>query len=220
MFKERQALFAESTCPVGPANDATGMLPYAAVADLDTVEQTPTFLRHRHPVSFAGLDGSKGDVKIQICDSLGYQALWAHVDNATYRADYLTFLRKQYNFDEEKLPTDYHVDHLYNNARAKADGLQWVRLVLLPAHVNVSHGAGYEKARLHGIRGTLGRPRPVDEIVLMKLCGVSSPRKGLPLTAPMHAHVQNIAKQFNQPISEIEGSIRRLMEVAAFRPKD
>ena len=39
-----------------------------------------------------------------------------------------------------------------------------------------------------------GRDHKMDEIILMKLCGIPSPRKGQPLSAEMLAHVNRIAE--------------------------
>ncbi len=96
----------------------------------------------------------------------------------------------------------------------------FVRMVLLGPGENRSHGAGYEKSRTAGGIGRPERERGLDEIMLMKLCGIRSPRKNRPLSAEMIAHIYRIAALFNLPPLEIEQNIRDLMEVAAYRPSE
>ena len=127
----------------------------------------------------------------------------------------MSFLRRVHNVSEEH-PEEIHVDHLYNRDRARALRAPYIRLVLAPRSTNTSHGAGYERSRSRNRLGRAGRDHKMDEITLMKLCGIPSPRKGQPLTAEMLAHVHEIAEIYGMKVADIEKNIRDLMEVAAF----
>lgn len=213
---ERTALTTEFLYPVGLAQ--IQVPPYVAVPDFETLQRTPTILRAKHPISIAELPGAKPQhAVVQECKSLSYKFLWTHVDNNNYRADYLKFLQLHHGLKIQALPTELHVDHLYNRARARAMDLPFVRMVLLPRSINTSHGAGYEKSRTKGKIGTKGNQRGIDEIVLMKLWGVPSPSKNTPPTPQMLAHLGRISVLFNIPRAELERNVRTLMEVAAFR---
>ncbi len=217
MAREREALMTEYLFEQGLAR--VQVPPYAAVPDFDVLVRTPTTLRTRHPVRVDELPGAKrGRAFVQICPSLNYRFLWVHADNDEYRADYVTFLQNHYGMSIQALPEAYHVDHLYNRARARQLALPYIRLVLLPREVNTSHGAGYEKSRTRGGLGTPGNQRGIDEISLMKLWGVASPRKGMPLSPDIVAHARRMSMLFGIPPAEIERNIRELMDVAGFRP--
>jgi hypothetical protein len=156
---------------------------------------------------------------VQICEGLKYKFLWAHVDNDNYRGDYLNFLRKFHGVPVPDLPGNLHVDHLYNRARARKMQLSFIRMILLTGQINMSHGAGYEKQRTAGGIGTPGNQRGIDEIVLMKLWGISSPRKDVPLTPRMQAYLDRMSALFGIPRAELERNIQELMDVASFRPR-
>ena len=216
MKQEREALLGESLIK-DPLTGLT-LLPYAAVTEPDIIVLTPRFIRSRHPVTIEPLPGRDMRMAfVQVCPSLRYKFLWAHTDNNNYRDDYEAFLRNVHRISAT-LPRDIHVDHLYNRARAKAFSPPFVRLVLAEGPINSSHGAGYERARTRGI-GKPGRDHKMDEITIMKLCGVSSPKKGQPLTAEMKAHIYNVVRLYGISTSDAERTIQELMEVAGFRPR-
>jgi hypothetical protein len=216
MAAERDGLLAELLFPVFGWIQVP---PYVAVPDFDVLERTPTDLRTQHPIRIEELPGEQpGQAFVQVCPTLKYKFLWAHVDNDDYRSDYIEFLRQHHAMTLESLPSVLHVDHLYNRKRARAMELKFIRMILLPVGINTSHGAGYEKSRTKGRVGTPTNQRGIDEIVLMKLCGVPSPRKNMPLTPEMLAHVQRIAAMFGTSTTKVEQSIRTLMDLAAFRP--
>ncbi|MGG5812288.1 hypothetical protein [Falsiroseomonas sp. CW058] len=215
MQEEREALMAEA---VAAERAGAAILPYAAVAELADALHTPGALRRAHPVAFAALAGARGGALVQSCPTLGYRMLWVHADNDHYRDDYELYLRTCRGHAGGALPDSHHVDHLFNRARAQRLRLSWIRAVLLPRGINTSHGAGYEKARTRGLVGTPERPRTIDEVTLMKLWLVRSPRKGQPLTPEMRAHAGRMAALFGLSPAEIEANIRDLMAVAAFRP--
>ncbi|HEX4595579.1 MAG TPA: hypothetical protein VH157_14945 [Bryobacteraceae bacterium] len=217
MTQEREALMAEYAFPQDFAK--TQIPPYCAVPDVDVLKRTPSGIRIRYPIRIESLHLEKPEQAfVQICDGLKYKFLWAHVDNEKYRDDYISFVRKFHALLLSDLPGNLHVDHLYNRARAKDMQLPFVRMILLPSSINVSHGAGYEKQRTVGGIGKAGRERGIDEIVLMKLWGISSPRKNAPLTPEMQAHLDRMSILFSIPRAELERNIRELMDVAAFRP--
>jgi hypothetical protein len=212
MKQEREALLGESLMTNGK------LLPYAAVTEPDIIVRTPTFLRSKHPVIIEPLAGRDMRMAfVQACPSLRYKFLWVHADNDRYRADYAAFLHAVHNFSGN-LPSNIHVDHLYNRERAKVFAAPFIRLVLVKGAINTSHGAGYEKARTFGV-GRAGRDHKMDQITLMKLCGVQSPKKGQPLTAEMKAHIHNMARLHGMGTTEIEQIIQDLMDVAGFQPQ-
>jgi hypothetical protein len=220
MAQERAALMAEYLFPEGlPGLQGANVPPYAAIPDFEVLKTTPRYLRIKHPVQISELFGTqRGHAFIQSCPTLGYNFLWTHVDNNNYRADYVLFLQQQYKMSVTALPETHHVDHLFNRERARDRGLRYVRMVLLPRSVNTSHGAGYEKSRTQGGLGTQGVQRGIDEIMLFKLWGIPSPRKGMPLSPEMQAHIIRMAAVFGIPAAEVERNVQELMEVASFRP--
>ena len=56
----------------------------------------------------------------------------------------------------------------------------------------------------------------MDDLLLMKLCGVKGPRQGQPLTAEMMGHVHDVARLYGMSVAEVQRSIGNLMEVSAF----
>jgi len=218
MNQERAALPGESMIkdPVW----GQGLLPYAAVTEPRIVERTPTFLRAVHPVTLETLSGRDREMAfVQVCPSLRYKFLWVHADNDDYRRDYAKFLREVHKVHDD-LPQQIHVDHLYNRERAKQMQTPFIRLVLVPQAINTSHGAGYEKSRARSGLGRLGREHKMDEVTLMKLCGIPSPKKGQRLTAEMVVHVHQVAGLYGMSVRDIEAGIKDLMDVARFDRAD
>jgi hypothetical protein len=171
-----------------------------------------------HPVTIEPLANRDQRMAfIQVCPTLQYKFLWVHADNDDYRSDYATFLRDVHKVPED-LPKAIHVDHLYNRSRAKQFQTPFIRLVLAAHSINTSHGAGYEASRGRSGLGRPGRDHKMDELTLMKLCGVPSPRKGQPLAAEMRAHVHDVARLYGMNVGDIEGVIKDLMAVASFEP--
>lgn len=217
MNQERAALLGESM--IKDPITGIGLLPYAAVTEPNVLVQTPRFLRAKHPVTLETLVGrDQGMALVQVCPSLQYKFLWVHADNDDYRKDYTTFLRQVHKVSDD-LPKGMHVDHLYNRSRAKQLHTPFIRLVLSPQAINTSHGAGYEKSRGRAGLGRAGREHKMDEVTLMKLCGIPSPKKGQPLTAEMQVHIHDVARKYGMSATDIEGVIKDLMDVASFEPK-
>jgi hypothetical protein len=221
MAQERAALMSEYLFPEGVSGVAgANVPPYAAIPNFDVLKETPRYLRGRHPIRVVEISSAqRGQAFAQICPTLSYKFLWTHVDNNNYRADYISFLQEHYEMSILALPDTHHVDHLYSRERARQRKLPYVRMILLPRSINTSHGAGYEKSRTHGVGGAEGVQRSIDEIMLLKLWGISTPRKGMPITAEMQAHAVRMSALFGIPAAEIERNIHELMDVASFRPE-
>lgn len=216
--RERDALLGEYQL-ASPADLIISVPPYVAISAIADLIRTPSALRAKYPLliePFPDQDPERGFV--QHCRRLGYKFLWLRPEDDAYREKYMKFLDRQHGV--KTLPSGFDVDHLFNRARAIDLGLTHVRMVLLGKGENRSHGAGYEKARTVGGIGTRGNQRGIDEITLMKLCGIRSPRKNRPLSAEMLAHVSRIAAMFDIPPLEVERNIRELMAVAAHRPTE
>src|SRR5262245_10271968 len=195
MAHERNGLLAEYLFAQGAAE--MQIPPFCAVPGPDIVVRFPSLLRARHPAQIAELQGAHAGYSfVQTCPSLAYKFLWVHTENEEFRDDYLRFLRQEHQMTLPALPQTHHVDHLFNRARAKTMGLPFIRTALLPKSVNMSHGAGYEKSRTQGVIGKPGRERKLDEVMLMKLWGVMSPRKDMPLSPEMLMHARRVAVLF------------------------
>jgi hypothetical protein len=204
MESERLALVKEQRL--------AGMPSYSAVGDLATICNTPTPLRRQHPVNLEALgDGSF----IQVCPSLGYRSLWTHVTNDGYRDSYARFLATS-SAAPIALPSDLHVDHLYNRERARAFGLTYIRMVLLPNSINTSHGAGYEKRRTHG-PGVEQRSRKIDTIMLMKLFGFRSPPVSGRVTPELIGFANLVAPMIGATPNELVTEVMNLLEVSRFK---
>jgi hypothetical protein len=215
MSQERTALLSES---IFKSPWGTQLLPYAAVTSPEILQRTPEFLRSAHPVVLTELAGRDRRMAfVQICPTLRYKFLWVHADNDDYRTDYKNYLR-QHQHVTEAVPRSLHADHLYNRERAKRLGTPFIRLVLCKEAINTSHGAGIEKKRTRNGLGAYGREHKMDDIILLKLCGLPSPRTGQPLTPEMLAHIQAIAPLYGMEPGEIQASIQDLIDVANFIP--
>jgi hypothetical protein len=196
-----------------------GVLPFAAVTDPEVIVRSPVFVRSVHPVLLENLSGrDRTATFVQSCPSLRYKFLWVHADNDNYRDDYKSYLRTVHKVTQE-VPQSIAVDHLYNRARAKTLGTPWIRAVLAEGPINSSHGAGWEKQRTQSGLGRTGRDHTMDTMILLKLCGMPSPKKGQPLTAGMHAQIQQVAEKTGLTVNQIEEDIADLMKVAAFKPR-
>ena len=206
--QERKGLCAETRL--------SGVLPFVAVNDPAVISRVPTLLRSRHPASVRPLPGSRSGALIQDCPSLSYSSLWVAAENDDYQSDYLLFLRSRLRQNLPAIPSGFHVDHLYNRARARQYGLAWIRTALVPASVNTSHGAGYEKTitKAEALRERRDM-KTMDEITCMKFLGFSSPLKGQSLHQNVEAYVRFAAQAFGLPEEEVRRNILELMEKAA-----
>jgi len=212
--RERDALLGEY---LFPQLGGVQVSPYSAIGSIADLTGTPSVIRAKHPLSilaFPGADPARGFV--QHCPSLGYKFLWLPPGEEGYLAIYRAYLKAHHGL--EPGTAGFDVDHLFSRARAGDLRLTHLRMVLLGQGENRSHGAGYESGRTRAGIGTPGRQRGIDEVMLMKLCGISSPRKNQALSPEMLAHVQRIAALFGLSPMEIEQNIRDLMAVAAHRP--
>ena len=213
--REREALLGEYLFGEG-FGGGMHIMPYSAVPAIGDLTTTPRFLRAKHPVAirpFPGADPARGFV--QLCPSLDSAFLWLPPADDAYRDHYRAFLAAFHGV--RALTADYDVDHLFNRARAIELGLPFVRMILLGPGENRSHGAGYEAGRTRAGINRGGRQRGIDDVMLMKLCGIRSPRQNQPLSPEMLAHVARIAALFGLPPQEVERNIRELMAIAAHR---
>jgi hypothetical protein len=206
--QERDGLLGEYTIAEIP--------PYVAIPSISELTGTPSRLRAKYPLVIEPIgERTEAGGFVQISPGLNYKFLWLRPKDGAYKEKYGAYLKKYYDIDA--IPAGYEVDHLFNKARAIDLELVYIRMALVGKHENASHGAGYEKSRTKGGIGAKGRARGIDEITLMKLCGISSPRKNRPLSREILGHVQRVAAMFGMSPMEIEQNIRELMEVAAFR---
>ena len=190
------------------------VMPYVAVRDLETVALTPSPLRRSHPCVWRPLPGVHLQrARVQHCPTLDYRFLWCHVDNSSYRRHYLRFLEHEYGWSTP-IPSGWHVDHVFNRARAKKLELEWVRMMLLPGSINSSHGAGYEKQRTKSpVSGTPQRSRKLDDVTLLKVVGMRSPRRHAPLDQSIETYSQWIAGRHGLSAEAVKTNIRELLAI-------
>ena len=182
---ERRAIITESLLPAGVTESGLPIPPYSAFPNPEVLANTPTGLRMRFPVIIETLPGRpQNETFVQICPRLNYRFLWARGDHEEYRRDYIAFLGAFHNLKIQHLPEQYHVDHLFNRARARH---LFIRLILLPRSINTSHSAGYERGRTQAGIGLNRESHLIDEVGFMKLSGIASPCKDAPPTPQMIA---------------------------------
>ncbi len=138
----------------------------------------------------------------------GVMSLWIDPALDNYVDLFRTFLEQHAKVDHSDLSVRYDVDHLYNAARARNFGYKLVRLFPIPASINRSHGAGYEKAMT---AADVGRRRKVmklmDEVSTMKFFGIRSPRKNGKLSATQRQHLDKMATEFGlAPGAAVDGA--------------
>jgi len=208
MEGERRSILAELE-----AN--SGIPPFAAISEIATAKNVPSQFRSRHPARMEAL--GEGSFVIAT-PSIQSKVLWVRTDNDAYRASYATYLERHHNGYPGQLPSNLHVDHLYNRERALAFGLTYIRMGLLPSRPNTSHGAGYEKKRTHGV-GAQGRDRKIDTVMMMKAFGYRSPPMGGRKSPDMRAFASRFAPIFRISEDAVMSEIADLVAVAKFRPQ-
>jgi hypothetical protein len=208
--QERAGLLSEYLYPEAASGASTiNVPPYAAVPNFDILTQTPRSLRSRHPVRVVEVSAAqRGQSFAEVCPTLNYKSFWTYVDNENYRADYISFLQEYHGMSILALPDTHHVDHLCNRERARLRRLPYVRLILLPHSI---------QSRAEGMAGAEGGQPGIDEILLLKLWGISSFRRGLPFNAEMQAQVVRMAALFGLPAADVERRVHELMESASSR---
>jgi hypothetical protein len=206
--KERSAIIREGVLE-------NVVLPYAAVVDIETIRDTPTVLRGKYPCFLDPLKGVKaGKAMVQHCPTLDYRFLWCHVDNGSYRKHYLQFLRTHHGWHGHSISDKWHVDHVFNRARARRLQVNWIRMVLLPRSVNTSHGAGYERGRTGSkITGMAGRDHTLDEVTLSKISGLKSPRRGQPPSAELLSYARLIGRLHGLNEQAVLGNVSDLLDI-------
>lgn len=209
MDGERRAIIAEMTL-------AKAHEPFGAVVDIATVRDVPVEFRGRHPVNLEALgDGSF----VQVTPTIEAKVLWVRTDNDKYRESYGQFLALFHPGGPGAIPSDLHVDHLYNRERARTFALNYIRMGLVPGSPNTSHGAGYEKKRTHGV-GRVGRDRSIDTVMMLKALGFRSPPMRGTVTGEMRAFAALLGPQIGVEPGQLLQEIANLVEVANFEPTD
>ena len=199
-----KAALVEQVAGHGPA--------FSAVNELRWLTDVPHDVRQRHPVNIESL-GNNGSF-VAVCPSLEYCVLWVRATNRRYRAEFEQFLTRVYP-QVGVIPPGYHVDHLFNRKRAVALGLAYIRMALVPAGINISHGGGYERARTGMALGTPGRPRKLENVIMMKLLGFRSPPLSGVVTDEMQAFAARFAAELNVTPAQILSEITNLVRHAA-----
>jgi hypothetical protein len=190
----------------------SGLLPFVALNDLDWGMKVPSSMREKHPARVAPLPEAQGKAFVQTCESLHYKSVWIRTDDDEYADRYRSFLNAELGQNLDGIPSEYHVDHLFNRARAKLYGLNFVRMALIPKKINLSHGGGYEKTITEGEAGR-GRKdwKHMDEITCMKFLGFLSPLNNQPSRPNTEDYVKFAAKTFGLPEFEIRRNVSELM---------
>jgi hypothetical protein len=194
--------------------------PYVAVLDIDIVAGTPSALRAHHPVTIRALANAKAGSFIVDCPTLNSKALWVNLQkdkqDTLYRADYLTFLNSEWQAGIGNIPDSYDVDHLYNSARARIYGLQYVRMALVHYKVNRSHGAGPEKdvTKNEELRRVSDR-KLMDELTSMKYWGYLPPLRSNPRDGEITAYANFVAAKLGLDPDETRNSIQVLRKKAS-----
>jgi hypothetical protein len=189
--------------------------PYIAINDLDELCRTPSILRYQHPAHVEPLSNEK-QTFILVCPSLGGKTLWVETSNNNYRRAYLNFLKSAHALDLEDLPSEYDVDHLYNQSRAQAYALRYLRVALVNYRANRTAGAGYEKSLTtnEALRKVSDR-KIMDAVSNMKYFGFLSPSRSNPRESEIEAYINFAASKLGlDPLAEKE-SIRYLLKKAS-----
>lgn len=194
--------------------------PYVAVLDIDIVAHTPRDLRTHHPVTIRPLANAKAGSVVVDCPTLNSKALWVNLQkdkqDRHYRADYLTFLNAEWQAGIGTIPDPYDVDHLYNSARARIYGLQYVRMALVHYKANRSHGAGPEKdvTKNEELRRVSDR-KQMDELTSMKYWGYLPPLRSNPRDSEITAYTNFVAAKLGLDADETRNSIQVLRKKAS-----
>lgn len=184
ILRQRQALVGE----VGVMGQVP---PIVAVLGLGTLID---FWSRRLPAAtFAPLRGTSN-----LIVQRGPTGNWLWIDPAYdgYRAAFGTFLETVQGVTAG-LSSSYHVDHVYNRARARQFGYGLVRMALVSGPVNTDHGRNYEK----GI-GAADRPRRakimklLDAMTELKVFGIQSLRAGASLSDEQLAAAEDAAATY------------------------
>lgn len=217
IMSEQKTLLAESlfTSPNGHSI-GTG-LPIVAVASLDILMARDAGLQGEGLIRanlmpkalIVPLEGTSSFV--QIWDD--HRTLWVATENDSYRDDYRKFAEKY--FGVKSLSGSLHADHVYNRRRGKNQGLDYIRMMALPAFVNESHGGGWERAVTTNEKNRKHVPvKAMDDFMWMKALRIPSPRKGQPLSPEQQNYLRGIAKALGLPTQVLlDGLINRFNRV-------
>jgi len=142
--------------------------------------------------------------------------LWLGTGDDDYRNDYLLYLNSTYDLGLTEIPKAYDVDHLYNRSRAKAYGLQYIRMALVRDAPNRSHGGAYEKdITRNEAERQRGDMKLMDEITCMKYFGFLSPLRNDPRDSEVSAYATFAACKLGLDAKEVRKSVTYLREKAS-----
>lgn len=76
----------------------------------------------------------------------GVPELWVRSSYRGYRQAFVKYLQLFYNFQNQRIPAEWQVDHLQSTYRFKrTHPTYFIRLYLVDRKINASYGAGFEK---------------------------------------------------------------------------
>lgn len=108
-------------------------------------DKSTLLMPERHTVRLSPLERfSPQNVFIRETDEPdGAYEIWVRTDFSNYRKAFKRFLKTYYSVED--IPQGYHVDHSLARCIARKNRLQYIRLFLVPAIINIRHGAFVEK---------------------------------------------------------------------------
>jgi hypothetical protein len=205
--------------------------PFIAMNDVTEAMETPTTLRSSAPLELQPFEGGY----VQTCRAHNYKSFWAATDDKQYRKHYGAFLKAHHGLDVANSAAAgafkrYHVDHMFNKARAKSLGgseplaetlnelgarYRYIRMFLIEPGANMSHGSVYEgplsqSERYRHVRGS----RMLDLVNYMKFCGIKAPRRNAPLDPWQLGWLSRIAPALGTTPVKLEGEIQELVAKA------
>ncbi len=190
------------------------LLPLVAINDILELGRIPSAARYPAPAAIRPLDKDEAKGWVLDCPRLGYKSFWASTSDGDYRDHYKEFLRIEHGYSGA-VPKDLEVDHLYNQARASIYDFRFLRMFLVPASPNRSHGGGYEASITESeARRDVGDMKIMDEIGFMKFMGIKSPRRGKPLTPAQEDHLRRVSASTGIDYTELVANVQRLMQKA------
>lgn len=144
--------------------------------------------------------------------------LWYDPSRDDYRDAFRSFLAREQNF-RHPLPGDYHVDHVYNRARALKFGYGLVRMALVEGHVNTDHGRTYEKGIGLADAGRRAKTmKLLDAMTELKLFGISALHGSDALTALQGDAADAAAAAYGISPQQARSSISAMRDRATRRP--
>lgn len=192
---------------------AMGQLP-PIVAALDLSVLTEFWSRRPDAVLFTPLPGfPSGAVQ------RGPTANWLWYDPVPddYRRAFQAFLSSIQKV-KAALPSDIHVDHVYNRTRAKQFGYRLVRMALVAGPVNTDHGRGYEKGMGAADKGRRAKSmKLLDAMTELKVFGVRSLSADAEMNEEQLAAAASAASTYGISVEQAVGGITNMRDRARGR---